>query len=437
MAGRWKRFLSSTIFIGALWLAGRPVAAQSSALVASPPEGKITTTATATATVTTTSAEMEAFASFFPFMAWDDVDSEDTIEKMAGCGINSIAFVPAHLLDACHKHGIKAILFDPRVTPNWDQPFDSKKANEVLPELIQKYNNHPALYGYHLKDEPDGNQLAELGKSTKLINELAPGKWAYINLPPGMGDWYADTYLQMFADLCKPLVISYDNYAIGETGTFSYGYWANMWDIRKAALRNSLPFHTILLSAAHFNYRVPTDADLRLQVYGALAYGARGIAYYKIRSRVLDLLGAPDLGNFRQAPLDEFDEKTAMYPVMRNLNRQLANITATLLQLRSDDVYHVGEVPERNHAVTSGSLVKSLAAGTGFIIGDFTHQRDGSRWVMIVNKDLKNSAFCRPEFHVPPKTVKYVSPVTGKLGVFPAPWYALAPGQGVLLKLEQ
>jgi len=383
-----------------------------------------------------TTGTLSSMESFFPLMAWDDVEDEETISKMVGCGINAIAFVPPHLLDACEQNGVRAIIYDENVTPDWDKPFNAEKANAVLPELISKYNDHPAVYGYHLKDEPDDGQFPELGKSVDLVRKLAPGKWPYINLPPGMGDWYSDTYLQKFVDICKGPVISYDNYAIGETGTFSYGYWANMWDIRKAALRNNLPFHTILLTAAHFNYRVPNDADLRLQVYGALAYGARGLGYYKIRSRSLSALGAPDLGNFRDAPLDQFDEKTAMWTIMRNLNRQLANITPTLLKLKNDDVYHVGEIPERNHGITSESLVMSLSAGKGLIIGDFTHVDDGSRWTMIVNKDLKESTFCRPQFQIPVKDVQYLSPITGKLSKFPAPWYALAPGQGVLLKLQ-
>jgi hypothetical protein len=33
------------------------------------------------------------------------------------------------------------------------------------------------------------------------------------------------------------------------------------------------------------------------------------------------------------------------------------------------------------------------------------------------------------------KAVEYVSPITGELADFPDPWYCLAPGQGVLLKL--
>ncbi|HWQ92245.1 MAG TPA: hypothetical protein VN673_11280 [Clostridia bacterium] len=372
---------------------------------------------------------------FFPLMAWDDVEDEATIRKMAECGVNSIAFVPPRLLDACKKHHVKAIIFDERVTPNWDQPFDSKRANAVLPELIKKYNRHPAVYGYHLKDEPDGNQLFELGKSTELVRKLAPGKWPYINLPPGMGDWYDTNYLQLFVGTCKPPVISYDNYAIGEAVDFSYGFWANIWDVRSAALRNNLPFHTIILTAAHFNYRVPSAADLRLQMYGPLAYGAKGLAFYKFRSRPLAVLGAPDLGNFRLAPLDEFGEKTETWESLRNVNRQVKNLAPVLLKLRSDDVYHVGEIPERNHGIRETSLISGLEAGEQFIIGEFTHE-DGSRWVMIVNKHLKSSTFCRPTFRETPKSLQYLSPVTGKLDKFPNPWYALAPGQGVLLKLN-
>jgi hypothetical protein len=375
-----------------------------------------------------------AATEFFPLMAWDDVENEATIRKMSECGVNSIAFVPPRLLDACKKHHVKAIVFDERVTPNWDQPFDSKRANSVLPELIKKYNRHSAVYGYHLKDEPDGNQLFELGKSTELVQKLAPGKWPYINLPPGMGDWYATNYLQLFVDQCKPPVISYDNYAIGEAVDFSYGFWANIWDVRSAALRNNLPFHTIILTAAHFNYRVPSAADLRLQMYGSIVYGAKGIAFYKFRSRPLAVLGAPDLGNFRLAPLDEFDEKTETWYSLRNINRQIQNLAPVLLKLRSDDVYHVGEIPERNHGIIETSLINGLDAGDQLIIGEFTHE-DGSRWLMVVNKHLKMSTFCRPKFRKTPAKIEYVSPISGRLETFPNPWYALAPGQGVLLKL--
>jgi hypothetical protein len=373
---------------------------------------------------------------FFPLMAWDDVRSADTIKKMADGGINLIAFVPPALLDACAQNGVKAIVFDPRVTPAWDKPFSAKQANDVLPEIIEKVNNHPAVYGYHLKDEPDGGQFADLGKSVELIRKLAPGKWPYINLTPGMGDGYVKDHLEPFVSQCNPTTLSYDNYAIGEKTEFSYGFWANIWDVRSVALKHDLPFHAIVLTSAHWNYRVPSPSDLRLQVYGAFAYGARGIGYYKYASEPLSIMNAPDLGNFRMAPLDEFGEKTITWEHLRNLNRQVKNIAPTLLKLRSDDVYHVGEIPERNHGLNEKSLITGLDSGLGFVIGEFTHLDDNSRWMLIVNKNLSESAFCRPKFRSPPKTIHYLSPITGELKPFPAPWYALAPGQGVLLRID-
>lgn len=41
---------------------------------------------------------------------------------------------------------------------------------------------------------------------------------------------------------------------------------------------------------------------------------------------------------------------------------------------------------------------------------------------MVVNKNLKESTFCRPKFRTAPKSVRYLSPVSGELKTFLAPW---------------
>jgi hypothetical protein len=72
------------------------------------------------------------------------------------------------------------------------------------------------------------------------------------------------------------------------------------------------------------------------------------------------------------------------------------------------------------------------------VVGDFTLAEGGKseRYVMLVNKSLTNSWVCAPTFRQTPKKVEYVSPITGEVKRFPAPYYWLAPGQGVLLKVE-
>ncbi len=383
-------------------------------------------------------------ADFFPLMAWDYVDDEATLTAMANCGVNSVAFVPPQMLDACQRLGIRAIVYDPALAGDrWDAPLDADRAIQALPELLSRVNAHPAVWGYHLKDEPSSDMFPALGRVADELRRLAPGKWPYINLLPGEGPDY-DTYLRQFVETCRPPIISYDRYVLFESGPQWPVFWANLAQVREAAQTFDLPFHNIVLTAAHWHYRVPTDEDIRMQVFGSIVYGAKGIAYYKFMSESLACLQAPDLGNFRDGPLDAFRCQTPLWGHLRTTNRVVHNLAPHLRKLRSDAVYHFGDPPPRNSGPPERSLVRTFrrsdgsgsgfGSGTGFVVGDFTHE-DGSRWVMIVNKVPGRSIMCCPEFRHPIGSLEYVDPVQGSLRPYPDGLYALAPGQGVLLKL--
>ncbi len=370
----------------------------------------------------------------FPLMAWDYVDDPKTLEAMRDCGITCIAFVRPRLLDACQEHGLQAIVFDESVAgTNWSKTWDGDQARRNLPALAKKIGKHPAVLGYHLKDEPGANEFTELAKGVAAVKELAPGKWPYINLFPGSGDSY-DKYLEDFINICQPTVVSYDCYVLTGENDFGASFWVNLAQVRAAALKHGLPFWNIVLTSPHWAYREITEADVRLQNWGSLAYGVSGLAFYKFCSKEVAILDAPDLGNFRNGPLDQFGQKTPTWHWLRNCNQQIQNLAPVYLKLRSDDVYHIGNVPDRNHGPTETNLVKSLPKGD-YVVGDFTHA-NGTRYALIVNKSLKVSIQCLPEFNGAFKVVKYVSPITGETRKFPHPYYWLAPGQGVLLCLE-
>lgn len=387
------------------------------------------------ASVSAASAAKSQPKVFFPLMAWDYVDNEATLKSMAECGINSVGFVRPNMLDTCQKYGIKGIIVDDKVAAHFGELFNADRACKALPALIKKYGNHPALYGYHLRDEPGVEQFEALGKASAMIQKLNPGKWPYVCNYPGIGDDYVKL-IEDFIAKVHPTILCYDNYGCLADGSFSWGFWANIADYRSIALKHKLPFQTIVLTSPHWGYEKLTQEQLRIEVYGSLIYGARGIGYYKFMSCSLGCLNCADLGNFRNGPLDEFGEKTETWNWLRNINRQVMNLAPTLLKLRSDDVYHFGDVPQRNHGPSEKSLVKALPGGSEWTVGEFTHE-DGSRWVMILNKDLKASHFANVEFSVPVKKVQYLSAITGKLDDYRMAYYCLAPGQGVLLKLMQ
>lgn len=373
----------------------------------------------------------------FQFMAWDYVDNPQILQSMQQAGITSVAFVPAKMLDTCGRLHLNCILFDERLSGDlWSKPFDGDRFRKNLSAVVKEAGTHAALYGYHVKDEPPESDFPELAKAVAAVKELARGKWPYINLFPGEGASY-DQYLDHFVQIVHPTALSYDRYSIvGDVGSGDLDpkFWTNLAQVRSAADKYHLPFWNIVLGSPHWRYRDLAPADMRIQVWGSLAYGVSGISYYKFISKELPILNADDLGNWRDGPLDQFEEKTPTWDWMRDVNRQIENIAPVYLRLRSDDVYHFGDVPAGNHGPTETSLIKSLPPGD-LVVGDFTGP-GGTRYVLIVNKSLKQSVHCAPEFTTSFKNVRYVSPRTGQVRPYPAKYYWLAPGQGVLLELS-
>ncbi len=370
---------------------------------------------------------------FFPLMAWNWVPSDAaTFQRMRECGLTVAGFVAPKELDLCHAAGLRAIVADPRASGYDWRNVDEAQARKNVAGLIAETVQHPAVYGYYLIDEPNAALFPGLAKVAGLVHEMAPGKWAYMNLFPNyasaaqLGSASYAAHLEEFISQVRPTQLSYDHYALMDDGSLRDGYWQNLEALRTAALRHGLPFWNIVLTVAHFHYREPTAADLRFQVYSTLAYGGRGLAYFTYF--------APQVGNYRAAPIDQFGHPTPTWANLQNVNLQVGKLAPTLLQLRSDDVYHLGDVPNQGHGPGDTSLVKAMNA-PGFVAGDFTHT-DGTRFVLLVNKDLVKSQHCAPQFRNAPRQVRMVSPYTGALVEFSGEQMWLAAGQGVLLRLD-
>lgn len=377
------------------------------------------------------SAQVNA-TNFFPIMAWNSPPADvNVLQKMAECGLNVAGFVPPSSLDLCHSVGLMAIVSDTRCAGyDWTR-VDDRVARSNITSLVAQVGKHPALYGFYLRDEPPPSYLNGLAHVAALIREAAPGKWPYINLFPNYADnnqlegFSYEQYLQMFISSCRPTFISYDHYALMDDGSLRNGYWQNLEQVHAASRSSGIPFCPILLSVGHFSYRVPTAADLQFEVYSALAYGARGIAYFTYFT--------PATGNYRSGPVDQFGNTTPTWSHMQNVNLQVQKLAPTLLQLTCLDTHHFTNVPEGCHGPTSNSLVTGCDGGD-FVCGEFIH-RDRSRYVLLANKDVTKSATCTPHFSRQPRHVQKVSPYSGALEEFSGENVWVQPGQGVLLKL--
>jgi len=212
-----------------------------------------------------------------------------------------------------------------------------------------------------------------------------------------------------------------------DDGSLRGGYFQNLEAMRKAALKHNLPFWNIVLSNAHFNYAEPTPAGFRFQAYTTLAYGARGISYFTYFS--------PHIGNYRLAPIDQFGEKTPTWDMLRNVNMQIHKLGPVYVTLKSVNVFHHPEVPEGCSGIATSKWLKNVQGLTNLLVGEFQGP-NGEPYVMVVNKDLRNSTWLVVEFKEAGQIMR-VSAYTGATN----PWVGedcwLAAGQGMLLCLKK
>ena len=185
------------------------------------------------------------------------------------------------ILDACAKNGLKYIIPDSRIMAK--NPEDPDFARN-LDAVIADYADHPATGGYFITDEPNSSAFPKLAAINQYLCEKDPirrGGLPFINLFPNyaneqqLGNPTYEEHVQQFCSVVKPRILSYDHYTMmacdPKNPANLTSYFQNMEIVRSEGLKHDIPTSFILLALAHWSYRNPTAADLRWQVYTALA----------------------------------------------------------------------------------------------------------------------------------------------------------------------
>lgn len=360
----------------------------------------------------------------FAILPWGTTTDETALPGIRECGFNLAGFVYPDKLNAVQAAGLKAIVIDPSVQIEGTSHEELTSRVQALARLTA---NHPATYGYYLRDEPNAALFPALGAWVDAFKSAAPNAIPYINLLPNyatagqLGTPTYPDYLEKFVQQSRPAFLSYDNYSLLLGNALRDGYFQNLEAMRTAALKHSLPFWNIVLSNSHFSYAEPTPAGLRFEAYTTMAYGARGISYFTYF--------APPTGNYRLAPVDQFGHHTPTWDMLRNVNLQIHQLAPTLARLKSINVFHCPTVPHDCQGSATAKLVASISGGQ-FLVGEFD---GGDRdYVMVVNCSLADSAALSFAFKSP-GPIEMVNTYNG----FIQPWTGenvwLAAGQGVLL----
>ena len=341
------------------------------------------------------------------------------------------------ILDACAKYGLKYIIGDARImAKNPDDPDFGANLDAVIAD----YASHPATGGYFITDEPNSSAFPKLAAINRYLLKKDPARLPFINLFPNyaneqqLGNPTYGEHVEQFCSVVKPGILSYDHYTMmacdPEKPTNLASYFDNMEIVRREGLKNGIPTSFILLVIPHWSYRNPTEADLRWQVYTALAYGYKAILYFTYWTPGDDMWERPG------GIVTPGGERTEHFNQVKRINAELRVLGPRLVKLTSTGVYHTGEVPAGCKALQPGLPVQ-VTSDRPVVLGMFRHE-DGSTWAMVVNRHLRNKTTAKLTFKGAAK-VQEMSPKTGVMRNLRlengSVSLELSPGQGRLLKL--
>ena len=99
--------------------------------------------------------------------------------------------------------------------------------------VVKQVKDHPALYGYFLRDEPTGADFPALAAWAGRIRAVDPDHEIYLNLLPNyageemLGSTYEE-YVKQFTKTVKTTMLSFDNYPVLENGSVRDYWWNNL-----------------------------------------------------------------------------------------------------------------------------------------------------------------------------------------------------------------
>ena len=336
-----------------------------------------------------------------PILAWYSVPSEhasvETYQELAEAGFN-INF--SHIgkledalkaLDLGERTGVKIM-------------FTCQELSTETEETVMRVKDHPALYGYFLRDEPSARDfpvLAAWADRIKAVDDTHP---LYLNLFPNyapddvLGCAYPE-YVHRFVEEVGLPLLSFDYYPVTVEG-IRENWWNNLEVISAEARKAGIPFWAFALSTAHYPYPTATIQSLRLQFYTDLAYGAQGLQYFTY------WCPETSVWDFHNAPISQTGERSEVYDIVKAMNVELQARADVFMGAKVIQVSHTGETIPPGVTPLKGlpAQVKSLDThGKGAVVSVLENK--GWGYLMIVNRSLDEGLDYDVAFHVPVKQV--------------------------------
>ena len=258
-------------------------------------------------------------------------------------------------------------------------------------KAVKAMTAHPSFYAYNVWDEPELFEYPEMVRRIKEIYKYDKTHFCYVNLFPNYGwdDWVEERYLETLRHYLKNAPVSFlsfDYYPviIDEEGnrTLREAWYHNLEDIRTAAKEADVPIWSFALVKAHGPYPRPTLADLRVQHFSNLVYGAVAFQYFTTRAIVWNNAVVADI-----------------YPIVKQVNGELKQMEKIFLGADIKDVWHIGaETPRGTKAleVYPVGIAKLETGNDGAVVSYFTNH--GKQYIAVVNRSCTDDIVLEVDF---------------------------------------
>ena len=320
--------------------------------------------------------------------------TEEHIKGVKECGIDMIIDLDYDIkaLDLFYKYGLGAIVRG--VAPHWwggmgkSGQFHKYYPLEMYDRIAAKYNDHPAVWGISIGDEPSALDIPHYGKVLDKINRLFPTAFPYLNLYPNyatVAENTADetvsqlgtkTYAEYIDVYCKHAPIDYISYDYYVYATKNLGgCLENFRIVSEAARKYGKRFMYIPQVNSQNPAEIVTVNQMRYQAFSAMSFGAEDITW-----------GCYTAGWWHHNVLDEKGEKTEQYDKLKLVNSEIRTLAEDYMRYRNTNTHLIGfssEIAEKAGMKTEESLSNGyftdLRAGDGraLIIGEMV-KRDGN-----------------------------------------------------------
>lgn len=292
-----------------------------------------------------------------------------------------------NMLDLAHAAGLRVLAMDERIGPitiSAEAEYDP----EVVESIAGDYKGHASLFGYGVRDEPPVELFDRVSKVSHLFARLDPNHPPLTDLFPGYArpeqlgmDSYRG-YVQTFIERVDPSVLMYNHYPLKVDPGVDTGWHRDLALFREESRKAGITFWVFAqCQGIRGQLRVPSCQEIFWQASTALAYGARGIWWYRYWTQPSDA-GDQEPPRHPGSMIDGHGNRSPSYYSVQAANRFLRQAGPALIGWDNSSVARV----RNGYVRPPGNCPAVSLAGKDFdvVVGTFTK---GQRARLVLAND--------------------------------------------------